>query len=270
MKKLIAFLALLLWWTGCAFALTFAVVTDSQGIRGEPVAPLYRTIIKEISLLSPDFMMHIGDWTSKPSRDAWTTFLAQTRESGVPFHLAIGNHGVTKRWDKWHSLHREIIKTPLYYSFTNENCLFIVLCCYTEENGQTVESKIDAAQFQWLENELKKATDASFVFVFVHEPLYPSGPHMGSSLDRYPGDRQRLAEVLKRQAGKTYVFCGHEHRYQKRVFDGLTQIIVGAAGAPSYITPPEEGGFPQYLYVTVKNRKLTMAVVKPGNITGVD
>ena len=50
----------------------------------------------------------------------------------------------------------------------------------------------------WLEKELEKAKNSDFIFVFVHEPLYPVGGHIGSSLDRYPEERDKLANLLRK------------------------------------------------------------------------
>lgn len=159
-----------------------------------------------------------------------------------------------------------MIRKEFYYSFEYQNCSFIILCCYEERQGKEIEGRIDPIQFKWLEKELKKAGNSDFIFIFVHEPLYPVGYHIGSSLDRCPESRDRLASLFKKYKEKLMVFYAHEHLYNKTVIDGVTQIITGGAGAPLH-APKKEGGFFHYLYITVKDKDLYIALIKPGNIS---
>ncbi len=235
--------------------ISFVVLGDSR--NGEETSPIFKTIMREINLLSPDFVIHTGDWVGYPSRKGWENFLKVIKIGGVPFYLTVGNHETA---EDWKSLYKEMINKPFYYSFKYENCYFIILNPYIEVPG-----KIDEKQFKWLEKELMKAKKSDFIFVFIHEPLYPIDGHIDSSLDRFPQERDKLANLLRRYKDKIIVFCGHEHLYNKSVIDGLTQIISGGAGAPLY-TADEKGGFYHYLYVTVKGKLLQIAVIKPGSI----
>jgi len=247
-----------------SYSTSFVVVGDTQGGGVKP-SPVAYQIMKEVSLLSPDFVIITGDWTDGPSRESWTNFLSMMKDGNIPYHLTIGNHCVTKSWDKWCKLHQELIKGPLYYSFEHENNLFIVLCCFSNENGNTVEGKIDSTQFAWLEEELNKSAKFKHVFIFVHEPLYPvTRQHTGSSLDKHPEERDKLAELLKRHKDKLIVFCGHEHLFNEQVVDGVTQIISGGGGGPLYASP-EKGGFYHYLYCQAED-DVKVRVIQAGSI----
>jgi len=116
--------------------------------------------------------------------------------------------------------------------------------------------------------ELQAAKDSDFIFVFVHEPLYPTLA-IHASLDRNPGDRDRLADMLGKYKEKLVVFCGHEHCYIKKSINGLTQIVSGGAGAPLY-APPANGGFYHYIHVTVRDKQLHMALIKLGAVFSLD
>lgn len=241
------------------YGFSFVVLGDSR--NGTDVAPVFKKIMEEVNLLHPDFVVHTGDWVGHPSREGWENFLKVMKIGEVPFHLTIGNH---ETGENWRILYKEMIKKPFHYSFKHEKSYFIILSCYEETHG-----KIDDKQFKWLQKELRKARKSDFIFVFVHEPLYPVNVHIGSSLDRYPEDRDKLANLLGTYKEKLIVFCGHEHVYNKSVIDGLQQIITGGAGAPLY-AQPEEGGFFHYLYLTVKDKKVHIAVIKPGNVLSSD
>ncbi len=81
----------------------------------------------------------------------------------------------------------------------------------------------------WLENDLT-TTVKPHIFVFVHPPLYPTGPHLGESLDIDIEVRDRLAALLTEHQVDA-VFCGHEHFYSSFEYRGLMQVTTGGAGA---------------------------------------
>ncbi|GEM_PF-1408941 len=238
---------------------SFMVTGDSRS-SGRP-SPVLDSIMHEAALLQPDFVVHTGDWMDAPDEAGWRNFLTVMKSGKVPYHLVIGNHETGKDWK---DLYGRMIGKPLYYSFSHKGTLFIILCCYAGEKS----SLIDSAQFQWLTEQLqRKGKTAGRIFVFAHEPLYPVGPHIGSSLDKYPGERDKLAGLFRRYGNKLIFFCSHEHLYSKKTVDGLTQIISAGAGAPLYASP-EKGGFYHYLYVTVSGSICDIALIKPGSIFG--
>lgn len=272
-KNYLGWLAMLAWAGGAlggaalAEEVNFIVAGDSRD--GVNPAPVLSQIMREVKLLGPDFMVHAGDWVGAPSKEGWANFLRVMESGGVPFYLTVGNHETTGDWATWQALYQEMIKKPLYYSFKRQNCCFIVLCCYAEEKGQTVGGKIDERQFGWLEKELEQAQACDFIFIFVHEPLYPVDGHVGDSLDSRPAERDKLAGLLRKYKEKVIVFCAHEHLYHKQVVEGLTQIITGGAGAPLY-TEAAKGGLEHYLYCTVAGQELKLRVIRPGGIYGAE
>jgi 3',5'-cyclic AMP phosphodiesterase CpdA len=125
--------------------------------------------------------------------------------------------------------------------------------------------RIMGAQYTWLKNDLSKASGtAKHIFVFLHEPAYPVSLHIGSSLDAYPNDRDRLMALLK-QYHVDALIAGHEHLYDYGVHDGVVQIISGGAGAPLYPSP-HGGSFYNYLLITIDGDRAFLSVVRPGSI----
>ncbi len=253
MKTFILSLVIFFGFAFHAYSFSFVVLGDSR--NGTDVAPVFKEIMKEVNLLHPEFVVHTGDWVGHPSREGWQNFLKVMRTGGVPFHLTVGNH---ETGENWRVLYKEMIKKPFYYSFKHEKSYFIILSGYEETHG-----KINDKQFKWLQGELTKAKRFDSIFLFVHEPLYPVNDHIGRGMDRHPEDRDKLANLLRIYKEKIIVFCGHEHMYHKSVIEGLQQIITGGGGAPLYVQP-EEGGFFHYLHVTVKDKEIHIAVIKPG------
>ena len=81
--------------------------------------------------------------------------------------------------------------TENVYSFDYGNCHFVCLNSdYAYFKDLKEEEKfgrtIDELQLEWLEMDLKEHRKQDFIFVYFHEPPYPCGGHVGSSLDRKP------------------------------------------------------------------------------------
>ena len=244
------------------YGFTFAVLGETRA-GGKMVSPIFERIIEKIKEFNPDFIIHTGDWMDFPDREGWLNFLRIMKKEGVPFYLVVGNHETSSEWNKWTSLYHELVKKPLYYSFKYENSLFIILCCYIEKNGKTIPHILGKNQLKWLEEKLKEGMKNDFIFVFVHEPLFPVFRHIGASLDKNSEERNKIANLFRKYGkDKLFLFCGHEHLYNVKKLKGFTQIITGGGGAVLH-APYNKGGFFHFLIVNVENGKVKINVVKP-------
>lgn len=128
----------------------------------------------------------------------------------------------------------EAYNDTVYYMELN-NCRFIFLNTY--HCGEL--KKIENEQLKWLEETCK--TDKKYKFVFMHDPAFPTGAHIGTCLDSYPEARDRLWKIID-ENNINIVFCGHEHNYSRRIIDSnfssskykfeskVYQIISGGGG----------------------------------------
>lgn len=241
MKKIIKFLFLLLVvfsLNSSGKSFSFIVLGDNRpkGTFGQP--EVFREMIEEINKISPPpaFVINVGDMI-KGSRNPeivekqWKEYMSIIKLLKYPIYHVAGNHEIrgVKENEK---IYKEKTGKNLYYSFNYQDSVFIILD--SEEIGK--EGKITGIQFSWLKEVLEKNKDKKHKFVFVHRPLYPTGAHKGSSLDAYPKERDKLAGLLK-EYSVDVLFCGHEHLFQKRDYDGLLQVITGGAGAPFHKAP---------------------------------
>jgi len=133
------------------------------------------------------------------------------------------------------------------YSFNYAGCRFIILNSnYYDLKGATPQDRfartIDEIQRDWLQLDLEENKNARFHFVFFHEPAYPCGGHLGSSLDHLPDVRDAVMSILDKYRVDAF-YCGHEHNYSRLLVNkrvnpnlkgGVWQIITGGAGAPLY------------------------------------
>lgn len=103
-----------------------------------------------------------------------------------------------------------------YYSFVSLSIRFIVL-------DSTLELKPGSVQHKWLQ---KAITDSLPSLLFLHHPIFSSGMH---------GDEQGLQLWLPQMLHGTQVkavFSGHDHDYERSVYDGISYIVTGGGGAP--------------------------------------
>jgi 3',5'-cyclic AMP phosphodiesterase CpdA len=193
--------------------------------------------------------VHLGDKISG-SRDGETVrkkheeFFGVIKELKIPVHYTVGNHEITgvKGNEKTH----EELFGPLYYSFTHNNCLFLVL--NTESVGR--EGTVSGEQMTWLKDELEKRKKSKYIFVFLHRPLFSVlNRHKSYMHFKSEEHRNELAELFM-EHNVSAVFAGHEHLYHSGRHDGLLQVVSGGGGAPFHFYP--EGNFHHYLLIKVK------------------
>ena len=230
---------------------SFAVFGDSRP-GNQHFSPVLEAIATEMGRQDIAFVLGTGDYIEGSTnadrlRHQWDGFftglapLQAQRE--IPVALAPGNHdivGVRRNAEIYCEYFNK-----LYFSFDYRDCHFIILD--TETIGS--EGRISGTQLRWLREDLEAASDSKFIFVALHRPLFPVGPHTGSSLDAHPAERDALHALFVKH-GVNVVFAGHEHLYNHQEKDGIHYFITGGAGAPLY-APPERGGFYHYLLVTV-------------------
>lgn len=222
---------------------SFAVIGDTRSGGDD-----YRELAKRIMEHRPDFIVNTGDMVYSPRKSLWADFWENSKPVTVPYFLTAGNHDVDD--EKSEKLYKEQVDLPgneLYYSFTVDDSLFIVL----DSNIPGQDRKITGEQYKWLE-EVLSSSRQKHRFVFVHHPLYPEkgrGHHYGGSLDKYPKERDLLQRLFVKHKVTT-VFIGHEHLYFRKAIDGVTEIITGGGGATLY-AGEEKGGFYHFILVTV-------------------
>ena len=106
---------------------------------------------------------------------------------------------------------------------------------YTRGKGGKLSPALDKTQLEWLKKVLKD-NKKEHLFVCFHEPAYPLGPHIGSSLDARLNERRLIWNLLSRYSPDA-VFVAHEHFYARMLTPGnIWQVITGRAGAPLYTT----------------------------------
>ena len=248
----------------------FVVLGDT---RTEGLSPpdVTNQIVKQAAAAQPAIVLAVGDMinalsTPEQVRRQWQNWRAAVAPlgqaaTGTPWLLATpGNHDVQSGDWATGLLTEAFPELPTNgppgferraYSVDHAGVRFISLD--SEQRAQM--HLLDDAQLAWLETQLRDNPGHAAI-VFSHDPAYPLGPHVGSSLDAYPQARDGLWALLK-QYGAVYI-AGHEHLYNHQLIDGAHQIIAGTSG--SFVYAGFGGEFYHYVVGEVGADAITFVV----------
>jgi 3',5'-cyclic AMP phosphodiesterase CpdA len=231
---------------------TFVVLGDRTG---DAKPEVFRQILAEIVLLNPDYIFGTGDLiqgytkTAARTQAQWDTIISLLRSTGVPFHLAPGNHDIFDPSSE--SIYSRRINKP-FHSFKVKGSTFLFL----DNTRWPVAESLPPAELKWLDAELTAAGKAKHLFVFMHRPYW-----------RYALDAGRpemLHEKFK-AAGAAYVFTGHDHYYCTTQWDLVRYFQVGPSGSRLKVYDrPEAGAFQNYLVGRVSGDTVQFHVREPG------
>jgi hypothetical protein len=247
--------------TGRKGHLRFVVMADSRGTDNGINSNAIKKTLKEIKKLSPQpsFAVMPGDLVvgakSYADTKAQLEYFKDTITKYYPidfFFPGFGNHeaaagaeGEAAFGEVFHEFKAKFMKgynNTVYY-FDNSGYRFYML----NSNHPGESSLIPDAQLNWIRDNTDPGRKRSFYF--FHEPAYPTGNHVGGSLDENSLQRDRFWEVIDSSKGPM-AFCGHEHFYTRRHIDSafdetvsgqdfrfnklVYQVTVGTFGAPAY------------------------------------
>jgi len=168
----------------------------------------------------------------------------------VPTYISIGNHEYGGYWDtRVVPPFEERVKHPTettgsneyWFSFDYGNAHFVVIDPNKVNGPKSKRIPPGSQQYQWLENDLKKAQkSAEWPFVFFHHPPY-SECWSGGPYDGEDHLREEIVPLLEAN-GVDIVFSGHTHDYERGLphppYDpetgsgnNATYIIAGGGGS---------------------------------------
>jgi len=268
------FLCLFLVVSPSSFAdFSFAVIADTQGNNREGTNfKVLKRLMELIKIEKVAFILVCGDMitgsrqSSKHSKELkkWKDFIDGY---GIDAYCVASNHLIQSETSD--NIFCSLFEFPengpdglkeLVYSFDYDNAHFVAID--TEEYNNFHD--ISNSQLEWLRDDLGKNKD-KVIFVFGHDPAYPR-IHIKDSLDKFPEKRDALWRLFKENNVKVY-FCGHDHLYERSLFEGVYQLIGGGGGGHLH-TRPEEGGFYHFIKVEVEDTGLFRVTVKDidGNV----
>jgi 3',5'-cyclic AMP phosphodiesterase CpdA len=211
---------------------------ENLGIKESGQPAVFATMVQLISEKEPLFVIGGGDYVLLGTPENFEEFLDVADRFEPPVFYTCGNHDDSPFYE--HYLRERV------YAFTYQNALFVIL-----DNSDSYDEKIDRKQLRFLEEQLKKGAEHTFVFVHI-PPFYPEGyaePFGKIPLDttrmhkmKYPEEFMEI--ILTYEVD--YLFCSHIHAFYQERRGNTVVIISGGAGAPLI-----EGGYYHYIVVHV-------------------
>ena len=209
---------------------SFVVFSDPQQGYG-----VFSHLAMNISNLepAPQDAFCCGDIMLRSSNEAeWLSFTHCTEQirQKMPLFIARGNHeGNDSVSEVILHQYSNFTTDNFYYTHSEKNTFFIVLDTY--EKGS--EGAILGDQLSWLQHQLDSASSESsinHIFIFMHQPLFPQGRHIGEDLS----NANELHQLFLKHKKIRAVFSGHDHLFNKYVKDGIIYITTGGAGGVLY------------------------------------
>jgi len=226
---------------------SFVVFSDPQQGYG-----VFSHLAMNISNLepAPQDAFCCGDIMLRSSNEAeWLSFTHCTEQirQKMPLFIARGNHeGNDSVSEVILHQYSNFTTDNFYYTHSEKNTFFIVLDTY--EKGS--EGAILGDQLSWLQHQLDSASSESsinHIFIFMHQPLFPQGRHIGEDLS----NANELHQLFLKHKKIRAVFSGHDHLFNKYVKDGIIYITTGGAGGVLY--RDYGGDYHHFLKVTFFN-----------------
>jgi len=220
----------------------FVVVSDrTGGNRGR----IFSQAVEQINLLQPTFVVCVGDLIQGYTKDQprlaseWKEFQTYTSKLQMPFFYVPGNHDVANpiETDVWKERFGRA-----YYHFLYKDTLFLAVNS-DDPNEEKAKGKISPEQIEYFQKVLKENTNVRWTFVMLHKPLWTQ-----DNLDT-----NGWLDMEKALHGRKYtVFCGHVHRYQKFVRQGMSYYQLATTGGGSRLRGLRYGELDHITWVTVK------------------
>jgi len=215
----------------------FVIVTDRTGGHRDKI---FSRAVHQINLLQPEFVLSVGDlvegYTTKENviTNDWDQFQGYVSKLEMPFFYVPGNHDLTNK---------ELVAEwggrfgRKFYHFVYRNVLFLAV------NSEDPVSKVSEEQNAYFKKALDENPNVRWTMVFTHKPLWTDKDL----------EKNGWEELEKNLAGRKYtVFCGHVHRYQKFVRNGMNYYQLATTGGGSRLRGVEYGEFDQIAWITMK------------------
>jgi len=239
----------------------FAIVSDRAA---NPREGVFKAAMAKLQLLRPAFVLSVGDFIHGygegfvPLTDE--AVVRQKRQKvdemlamlSMPFFRVAGNHDFNN--DVSAGIWKELYG-PDYYSFVHRDVLF--MCLNSQDAQSKYKAGMGADQIAWAKDTIAKHSDAHWVCLFFHQPLWLEDAKRLERAKVEDGATRLTGfnEIEKLLDGRNYtVFAGHHHRYGKWVKNGNTYFRLATTGGSSALGGPEAGQFDHVMWITMTNK----------------
>ena len=187
----------------------------------------FRSAVKQINALKPDFVVICGDLINRTGDDkAFADFSAVKAGFKMPCHCVAGNHDVgNSPTVKLLKRYRKLVGKD-YYSFEHKGNVFVVVNTQLWKVPVAGES---AKHNAWFEKTLKDASPKGApVFVVGHYPLYLRELDEAEVYGNLPIKKRKELLALFDKHGVAAMLSGHAHRNVAHEHNGV-QLVISAS-----------------------------------------
>lgn len=241
--------------------LRFVVMADSRGSDAGINEKAVAKTLENIKKLSPQplFAIMPGDLVDGSKKgtevEAQLQHFKDTVTKYYPinfFYPGFGNHeaeavengeeAFEEVFSEFKAEFLEGFHKTVYYFDKNDTRFYML-----NSNHAGSEHSITGTQLEWIKANSNSGKKHNLYF--FHEPAFPTGSHVGSSLDVNKLHRDTFWKVVD-DSENPLTFCGHEHNYTRRHINSafnetiggqdfnfnkvVYQITTGTFGAPVY------------------------------------
>jgi predicted phosphodiesterase len=182
--------------------------------------------------ISQTLILHVGDWVSHDSENAWASeFFDRTYSSNITMQANLPIQGCMGNHEGNGTIYAKYWTYPYlakyYWSFDYGPAHIAIVDQYANYSA-------GSAQLTWLESDLASSTK-KWKFILLHEPGWSAGSFRGNNKE-VQADIQPLCEKY----GVQIVFAGHNHYYSRAVVNGVQHLAIGTGGAPAHTPKPSQ------------------------------
>lgn len=144
-------------------AFSFICAGHVYGPMGDTTFGIHPQLYKSLrNDANASFVAFLGDITYSGCEAEWDTTCNQLNSISMPQYYVLGNHDA----QNINQFYQQTGRKKTYYSFVQENSLFLFLDSESSEQG------IGEEQLDWIESELMKSSAVDRVFVLMHKLIW--------------------------------------------------------------------------------------------------
>jgi len=181
----------------------FVIVSDTHLGRGDAEEPAaqWRQAVKEISAVSADFVLHLGDVVDSGREPQYPIYAAARQGLKKPIYEVPGNHDPSDLFEKY-------VRTPIDTSFDHRGVRFVL---FGNAHQDSHLGFITPEQIKWIDEQCREAADRDLrLIACCHVPIH-ANKHPDRGWYVQPADGQTaFYEVVERYADR-FLACFHGH-----------------------------------------------------------
>ncbi|MFA5156976.1 MAG: metallophosphoesterase [Candidatus Omnitrophota bacterium] len=207
-----------------AFAGDIVIYGDSQIYDDDQAAEIaQRSVVQAILEKRPSIVFRVGDIVHDGhDPHQWEVFnsIAAGLLKTTEYYPCLGNHegDSSLYFDNFKNINRQH-----WYSVDRQGIRFIVL----DSNSPLGDN---SPQYTWLEAQLAQIPSGiEFIIALFHHPMFNVGGHGEDE----QGLKPYLVPLFEKY-GVGAVFSGHDHNYQRVLYNGIEYVVAGGGGSHLY------------------------------------